>query len=361
MFCSPSSHHGFLQIVGPIQKTDLDAITVQSSPLRLSFAARTTPPSLVAPYIVESSPSDHTCTYKGRKYPLLDIQLTTAVHQGFVLPGMTEEAWGELVLTFGAPDAVGLVLVFPLYTSTAPARAEYLASMDADPSHPDSTNPPSLATLFQDATALAYQACYETMEGNTPATHSLYVSVFPNGIRLLPVDTEHLKQGLRPYRVPVSLRGPDPTLRTYTLQDGQKKVKTVSAEGELYVSPLSSCSPEFKSTMEFCAVSPALVMDGRQKLAAACAPAPDPSKPANYKCVPMEQLRDAKGRYIKLGSKTLESVLADQDAAQTAAGITTQASASQTTELVLEIMGTAAILVIVAGGCYAAWKATQEE
>ena len=368
MFCSPSSQHGFIQIVGPIQQTDLDAITVQSSPLRLSFATRSTPPSLVASYIVEASPSDNTCTYKGKKYPLLDIQLTTAAHHGFMLPGMTQESWGELVLTFGAAGSMGLVLVFPLYTSTSPTRSEYLTALHAmDPSHPDSVRPPTLETLFrtidtEKQVAFGYTTCYETIAENQPTTNSLYVSVFPHGIQLLPADTETLKTSLRAYRIPVSLRGPDPTLRTYTLnQRGQKQVSTTSDDGELYTSAVSSCSAEFK-TIEFCALPPTLVsLTGSKTVCGA--PAADPSKPANYKCVPMEQLRDAKGQYIKLGSKTLESILAEQQQVQASAGIAKQSGdqAQANTEVILEIAGTAIILLIGGVGCYMAWKATQDE
>ena len=173
---------------------------------------------------------------------------------------------------------------------------------------------------------------------------------------MLPADTENLKTIQGAYRVPVSLRGPDPTLRTYQLtQQGDKRVGTTSTLGELPVSSLSSCSAEFKKTLEFCTVAP-MLGEGRmiQKVAV------DPSKSSNYKCVPMEQLRDANGQFIKLGSKTLKTVLEEQQKAQTAAEIATVSGADKTIELVLEIVGTAGVLAIIGAGCYVWWKATEE-
>jgi hypothetical protein len=77
----------------------------------------------------------------------------------------------------------------------------------------------------------------------------------------------------------------------------------------------------------------------------------------------MEQLRDAKGQYIKLGSKTLESILAEQQQVQASAGIAKQAGdqSQANTEVIIEIAGTAIVLLIGGVGCYMAWKATQDE
>jgi hypothetical protein len=310
---------------------------------------------------METSPSDNTCTYKGRKYPLIDIQLSTHIHAGFLLPGMNAEAFGELILTFGS-GSFGVVLCLPIYVGS-PYRADYLTSVlhGIDPSHSDSVNPPTLQSLFAPAeheqTAFGYVTCYETI-GDAPTTHSLYVSVFPHGISVTPADAEALRSRLTPYRVPIPVRGPEPTLHTYTLnQNGQKEVTTTSSHGELYTTPLSSCSTEFRTTIEYCGVSPTLVQGGRVMKTSSCAS--DPSKPSNYKCVPMEQLRDAKGQYIKLGSKTLETILAEQKDVQTEAGITTTPGEEKTTELVLEIVGTGLVLGAIGMGCYYIWKVTE--
>jgi len=64
MYCPPDVNTGFIQLVGPIQQADLNNITVKSYPLSISFAPRTTVPTLMGNRIDEST--ENTCTYRGK-------------------------------------------------------------------------------------------------------------------------------------------------------------------------------------------------------------------------------------------------------------------------------------------------------
>ena len=55
MSCPPDVNTGLIQLVGPIQPSDVNNITVNSYPLLISFAPRTTFPSLIGNRIDEST------------------------------------------------------------------------------------------------------------------------------------------------------------------------------------------------------------------------------------------------------------------------------------------------------------------
>jgi len=83
MYCPSDVNSGFIKLTGPIQQVDLTSITVKSYPLSISFAPRSTPPSLVGNRLEETT--ENTCTYKGSKFILVDTQLCAVTHSGFVL------------------------------------------------------------------------------------------------------------------------------------------------------------------------------------------------------------------------------------------------------------------------------------
>jgi hypothetical protein len=82
MFCPSDVNTGFIQLVGPIQQQDLNTITVKSYPLSISFAPRTTVPTLLGNRIDEST--ENTCTYRGQRFSLVDVQLVSSVR--FIIP-----------------------------------------------------------------------------------------------------------------------------------------------------------------------------------------------------------------------------------------------------------------------------------
>lgn len=134
MFCPHDVNTGFIQLVGPIQQTDLNNITVKSYPLSISFAPRTTPPTLIGNRIDEST--ENTCTYKGKRFSLVDVQICSPLSKGYVLPGIVETPVAELVLSFsvngGSSDLSslsGIIMCIPIYDSGSPSHNEYLLQL----------------------------------------------------------------------------------------------------------------------------------------------------------------------------------------------------------------------------------------
>lgn len=140
MFCPSDVNTGFIQLVGPIQQQDLNTITVKSYPLSISFAPRTTIPSLMGNRIDEST--ENTCTYRGQRFSLVDVQICSQVSKGYVLPGQTTQPVAELVLSFSANNAAqslsslsGILMCVPIYDSGNPSHADYLNQL-IDPDVP---------------------------------------------------------------------------------------------------------------------------------------------------------------------------------------------------------------------------------
>jgi hypothetical protein len=83
-------------------------------------------------------------------------------------------------------------------------------------------------------------------------------------------------------------------------------------------------------------------------------------KPAQYKCVPFDQLRDMSGEYVKLGSKSMEQVMSEQQqatlAAQNASASSSSTTDSDTSDLVLEIVGTGVGVILVSFVVYQIWQ-----
>lgn len=134
MFCPLDVTTGLVQLVGPISPIDLKSITVNTYPLTISFAPRTTIPTLIGNRLDEST--ENTCTYKGKRYNLVDVQISSVAHKGFLLPGDTKPPVAELIMTFAPntqPDDLqslsGILLCVPIYDSGTPDHAEYLTQL----------------------------------------------------------------------------------------------------------------------------------------------------------------------------------------------------------------------------------------
>jgi hypothetical protein len=131
MFCPPDVNTGFIQLVGPILQQDLNSITVKSYPLSISFAPRTTVPTLIGNRIDEST--ENTCTFKGQRFSLVDVQICSVTNQGYILPGQTERPVAELILSFSANQQAqslaslsGILLCVPIYDTGAPSHGDYI-------------------------------------------------------------------------------------------------------------------------------------------------------------------------------------------------------------------------------------------
>jgi len=140
MYCPSDVNTGFIQLVGPIQQQDLNNITVKSYPLSISFAPRTTIPTLIGNRIDEST--ENTCTYKGQRFSLVDTQICSVTNKGYILPGQTDQPVAELIISFTANTATtdlsslsGILLCIPIYDSGTLSHADYLNQL-IDPSVP---------------------------------------------------------------------------------------------------------------------------------------------------------------------------------------------------------------------------------
>jgi hypothetical protein len=140
MYCPSDVNTGFIELVGPIQQLDLNSITVKSYPLSISFAPRTVTPSLIGNRIDEST--ENTCTYRGKRFSLVDVQICSVANKNYKLPGNTDTPVAELILSFSANSSAsdlaelsGILLCVPIYDSGAPSHADYLNQL-IDPSIP---------------------------------------------------------------------------------------------------------------------------------------------------------------------------------------------------------------------------------
>ena len=330
MFCPSDVNTGFIQLIGPIAQTDLNAITHPDYPLSISFAPRSVISTMIDNRIDEST-GGNTCTYNGTKFSLVDVQISAPTHKGYILPGMTETPVAELIISFttsvsanpvnNLSNPTGILLCVPIYNTGLQQHSHYLNSIV---NQDVSTTPvPTLESIFYGwdgdtgQTSFAYRTCFETINPQkTPSSRSLYVFVFPNGIHLTGDIYQKLLQKmsgtLTSYMVPPAIRGADATLRSYTFDnEGKKVVNTTSTDGIIYTVPLSTCTEQFKARFEYFNLPPRSASKKISKLANSSS-----SKcyeTAQYKCMPFNQLTDLSGSYVVPGTKSLETVLQEQN------------------------------------------------
>jgi hypothetical protein len=297
MFCPSDTTSGLITLSGQIQQTDLQSITVQSPPLSISFGPRTTIPSLNGNRIVEST--ENTCMYRGSKFTLVDVQICSIAHEGFILPGhATQTPVAELILSFAnksnasdLSELSGVLLCVPIYESSPPDHEEYLTQLvDAEKTFSKNNTAfvPTLESLFVSQPSLGYKTCFETVDADkTPHAKSLQLFIFPKGVHLLPTTYQTLIarfNGLSAYQLPPVLRGADSTVKTFDFNEsGTKVVKTTSQDGLLYKITVSSCTEEFKNRFQYFTMAPRI--PGQKK-----DPSTDKGHPSyttnQYKCMP---------------------------------------------------------------------------
>ncbi len=409
MFCPLDSNTGFIQLVGPIQQQDLTNITVKNYPLSISFSPRTTIPTLIGNRIDEST--DNTCTYKGNKFNLVDVQICSVLNKGYILPGQTNQPVAELILSFSSNSTVsslsqlsGILLCVPIYDSGNPDHDEYINQLinsetitcdynneigsiyegsdykqinDSsltkcvksccddnnclaytfnkgtcylknsvsnqnkiedksivsgtvnhnstkkcnEPNKNKTALVPTLESIFYKSTndtsqtSFAYKTCFETINNDKISPHSLYVIIFPNGIHLTQTVYQQLllqmNGNLKPYMIPPAIREGDSTIRTYRFDDnGNKKPTVISQDGIVYITPISTCSDEFKNRFEYFINPPRLPTLSSVRFNTEQCPY---YKTTQYKCVPFNQLKDLSGNYVIPGNKTLDTILYEQE------------------------------------------------
>jgi hypothetical protein len=133
-YCPLDINSGIIELVGPINQSDLKTIENRGSPFSISFAPRTTIPTLIGNRIEETS--ENTITLKGDRYSLVDVQICSPLHKGYILPFMNETPTAELVLSFSAksiPSSLqqlsGILLCIPIYDSGFPNHNQYISQL----------------------------------------------------------------------------------------------------------------------------------------------------------------------------------------------------------------------------------------
>jgi hypothetical protein len=190
---------------------------------------------------------------------------------------------------------------------------------------------------------IAYKTCFETMK---PSTQSLYVMVFPKGIRMRSASYQQLvlrANGTLPsYKVPPVIRDNEPTVLRYRMENGRKVATESSPQGEVYTTTVSTCTEEFQQRFEHF-ILPAR-KDTRQPSSSSSSSSSAVSTrleenksclqrtTEQYKCVPFNEATDLNGNIVIPGNTTLEDVLKkqkeskeSQDQAQTSVSLSTEA------------------------------------
>ena len=154
MSCPTDVNTGFIQLGTPPNQQDLDNITIKKPPVSISFSPRSNPITLRGNRIEENTSRDaNTCTYKGVKYDLSDVQIAEPLHTGYKLPGVIETPVAELILSFRSRttvqnihDLTGIMLCLPIYDSGTPSYDAYLNQLQDTilPTHPYTTQPGTL-------------------------------------------------------------------------------------------------------------------------------------------------------------------------------------------------------------------------
>ena len=418
---------GFIQLTGPILQQDAKQIKNESYPLSISFAARSTPPTLQGNKIIESTDiSTNTCIYKGNTYTMQDAQICSVMNKGYLLPGQSGEPVAELIISY-SPDKhpssenelSGILLCVPIYNSGVPNHNEYLKRL-IDPDMPlcnyteqagteytegeyknvpnstllscvksccgDSNcvaytfksgtcslknTTPMLSTtpnksitsgrILRDGEAnnkdeniassalvptpesifyewdgdttqqsLVYNTTFETIENSRLLLNSLYVVVFPTGIRLAPAMYQQLVLQMRSadssvintwpvYQVPLKIRDYKNTVTQFKYDSSGNKIATATSNiGVIYTTPIASSSDSFRDRFQWFMKPP--LRTGNSKSKTFNSEKCPYYKTSEYKCVPFNQLHDLSGStqdaYVIPGNMSLKNILDDKSSSK---------------------------------------------
>lgn len=130
MFCSASANNGFVHLAGPLQQSEVSEITAKEHfPISFSFAQRTTIPTLLNSNYIEDY--GNSCSYRGKNYNLVNIQICSVLHKGYQLPGERDVPVAECILSYRCPNAdknapSGILVCFPIYDRGTPVYDGYL-------------------------------------------------------------------------------------------------------------------------------------------------------------------------------------------------------------------------------------------
>jgi len=417
---SASVLSGFIQLTGPILQQDANQIKNESYPLSISFAARSTPPTLRGNNIIDATDiSTNTCIYKGNTLTMQDIQICSVMNKGYLLPGQSGDPVAELIISYSPNthpssenELSGILLCVPIYNSGVPNHNEYLTRL-IDPDMPlcnytekggteykdgeyknipmssllgcvksccgdancvaytfksgtcslKNTTPvltttsnesitsgiinrngpannkdenvastalvPTLESIFYgwdgDTTqqSLVYNTTFDTVDKSRLLLNSLYVVVFPTGIRLAPAMYQQLLLQMRstdisigntlpPYQVPLKIRNFKSTVTQFKYDSSGNKIATAtSGAGVIYATQMSSCTDAFRDRFQWFMKPP--LRTGTSKSKTFNSEKCPYYKTSEYKCVPFNQLHDLSGSsqdaYVIPGNTSLQNIL----------------------------------------------------
>lgn len=198
---------------------------------------------------------------------------------------------------------------------------------------------------------LAYSTCIETMEESaTPHKRDLYIMVFPKGIRMRPTSYQQLvlraNGSLPAYELPTSIRGYQPTLLRYRMDNGRKVPVEVSPSGQLYTTTISTCSEEFRDRFEYLLLPPRAETRSPSSSSSSSKPVGNTQEGCRrltteqYKCVPFREDTDLSGGNIVIpGGATLADVLKAQKEAKEGKGQKGQTDSGLSTGEIEGIIG----------------------
>jgi hypothetical protein len=437
-FCPPDTNNGFIELQGPLQQSYINSILIDNPPsISLSFAPRTTIPSILNKNRLDES-TENTCTYNGKKYILVSVQLCSVIHKGYLLPGQNNLPLAELVLSFTSSsppininDTSGILFCFPIYESNRPQFSGYLDQL-INPNYiscsyqnesnkeydgndyktinnsslsdclktccddpnclvytfksgtchlknkitnllnvndstiisgkinrnqpkvcsPTTVNDSSivvstLESLFYSTnsdiiqSSIAYKTCFETknVSSNEFSSNSLYIFVFPNGIKVSRsvYDSLVLLIGgsLQQYELPPAIRRGEPTL--YGIYKGKNINSDISNNGYMYTTLLSTCGDEFTRRFEYFTKPPTRSSRKKSSIVEYFINPPRLFSSIHknsegftnktcyttdqYKCVPFNESTDLSGNLVIPKGTSLNTILDLQRKAKNASGL----------------------------------------
>lgn len=340
MSCPSNSASGFIELTGTIPLMKLNEISTNKTPLSISISPRTTIPSILSGNEIDDT-TGNTCIFNGNTFDLVSIQICSVMNKGYILPGENKQPVAELILSFASRSTnsaiqpySGILLCIPIYDSGNSVYSNYIDQLINTSTVVDPSSISTLDSIFYTEsnasiqTSLAYTTCFETVSVNKEFDHhSLYVLVFPVGIQLQQSTYQtlltKLVKPLPSYRVPPAIRGIEPTLQNYTMNNGKKVVKSVSNEGYIYTTPISSCSSDFVNHFEYYTTPPTLSGTNRKiKIKSQCKSSGNQKTATvdtiQYKCVPFDKLdkwplSDIPHSYVIPEGKTSAQMFSDMN------------------------------------------------
>jgi len=337
MSSASSSLTGFVQLQGPITTTQLDNIKDNNYPFLISFAPRSTIPTLVGNRIDESTgvTGVTSITYKVNTFTLVDVQICPLIHTGYALPGNTDPPpVSELILSFNlsnsstisnSPSSPKAILVcIPIYNSGTPSHSNYLTQL-VNTNSPVST----LKSLFYASdtdtsqVSLSYPTTFYTVSSNSPQPipNNIYIAIFPTGITMTSSVYQVLlnRIGSTPlpsYQLPPAIRGGDSTVTSYNYNsNGRITVINTSVNGNIPTMQVSTCTDDFTNNFVYYTQPPRIPSSSSSSSSRTNNQCPY-YQTTQYKCVPFNQLKDLSGQYVIPGVKTLNTILGESQQVQ---------------------------------------------